>query len=51
MVLLEKCQHLNSEHIKQLRKAVKENRQIRDAWGVPERLEALIERLRLQGRP
>ncbi|MCK4619263.1 MAG: toll/interleukin-1 receptor domain-containing protein [Desulfobacterales bacterium] len=43
MGLLEKCQHLNMDHIKKLRKAVKENRQVRDSWGVPERLEALIE--------
>ena len=45
MELLEKCQHLNAEHIKKLRKAVKENSQVRDAWGVPERIEALVEKL------
>ena len=45
MGLLEKCQHLNTDHIKKLRKAVNENSQVRDSWGVPERLETLIEKL------
>jgi len=45
MELLEKCQHLNTDHIKKLKKAVKENSQVGSAWGVPERLGALIERI------
>jgi len=44
MGFLEKCQHLNSDHIKKLRNAVKENRQVKDAWGVPERLDVLIDK-------
>jgi len=45
MSLLEECKFFNPNIPKQLKKAVKENSQIRDSWGVPGRVDALIERI------
>lgn len=42
MDYLERCQHLKPEMIKVIEKAMEENSQVREAWGVPDRIKALI---------
>jgi hypothetical protein len=44
MDYIERCQHLRPEMIKVIEKAMEENSQVRDAWGVPERIKKLINR-------
>jgi hypothetical protein len=46
MDYIERCQHLRPEMIKAIEKAMEENSQVREAWGVPERIKALISRTR-----
>ena len=45
MTSLEMCEHLTSDMTKQLQKAAKENNQIIDAFGIPKRLEKLIDKI------
>jgi hypothetical protein len=42
MSLLENVEYWDDALSKRLRKAVKENRQISESWGVPERVKSLI---------
>lgn len=44
MDYLERCQHLKPEMIKVIEKAMEENPQVREAWGVPERIKTLIKK-------
>ncbi len=46
MDYIERCQHLRPEMIKVIERAMDENSQVREAWGVPERIKALISRTR-----
>jgi TIR domain len=45
MTFLEMCEHLTSDMTKQLQKAAMENSQIKNSFGVPERLERLIDKI------
>lgn len=42
MDIIEKCRDLTPETIAELRAAVKENSQVRNAWGVPERIAKIL---------
>lgn len=44
MDYLERCQHLKPEMIKVIEKTMEENSQVREAWGVPERIKTLIKK-------
>jgi hypothetical protein len=44
MSLLEKTQRLNASQVARLARAIEENVDVRHAWGVPERVKALIAR-------
>jgi len=45
MDYLERCQHLRPEMVQAIQKAVDENDQVKDAWGVPDRIKNLIKRI------
>jgi hypothetical protein len=45
MSLLEKCKFFNPGTSKKIKEALKENSQIRDSLGVPDRIKALIKRI------
>ncbi len=49
MDYIERCQHLRPEMIKVIEKAMEENSQVCEAWGVPERIKALISRMTGRG--
>lgn len=44
MDYLERCQHLKPEMIKVIEKVMEENSQVREAWGVPERIKTLFKK-------
>ena len=44
MDYLERCQHLRPHMIRALEHAIDTNSQVRDAWGVPDRIKALIKK-------
>lgn len=46
MDYIERCQHLRPEMIKVIEKAMEENSQVREAWGVPDRIKTLISKKR-----
>ncbi len=46
MDYIERCHHLKPEMIKLIEKAMEENSQVREAWGVPERIKTLIQNKR-----
>ncbi len=46
MTLLEKCEQFDDDLLDRMEKSIDENSQVRDAWGVPERIRSLIEDFR-----
>ncbi|PTN32380.1 toll/interleukin-1 receptor domain-containing protein [Desulfonatronum sp. SC1] len=45
MDLIEKCRQFSDEVLERLKAAPKDNSQVRDAWGVPERIKTIVEKI------
>jgi hypothetical protein len=50
ITLLEECVQFDEDLLTRLEKTIKENSQVRDAWGVPERIQTLIKKFREEKR-
>jgi hypothetical protein len=44
MTLLEELDAWNNNYSERITRAVENNRQVKDSWGVPERVRALVEK-------
>lgn len=50
MTLLEECVQFDEDLLKRMEKTIKENSQVRDAWGIPERIQTLVKKFREEKR-